>query len=75
MKLLITAIVIAPLALAAALPAAGLTLRMPQQSTPIRLAAISDTERTTNTEKARAEMLVWQQKQPDFGEPSKVKAR
>jgi hypothetical protein len=74
MKLLITAIVIAPLALAAALPAAGQTLRTPQQNTPIRLAAISDTERTTYTEKARAEMLVWQQKLHDFGERSKVKA-
>jgi hypothetical protein len=74
MKLLITAIVIAPLALAAALPAAGQTLSKPQQSTSIRLAAISDTERTTYTEKARAEMLVWQQKLHDFGERSKVKA-
>lgn len=74
MKRLITAIVIAPLALAAALPAASQTLRTPQQSTPIRLAAISDTERTTYTEKARAEMLVWQQKLHDFGERSKVKA-
>jgi hypothetical protein len=74
MKRLISAIVIAPLALAAALPAAGQTLRTPQQSTPIRLAAISDTERTTYTEKARAEMLVWQQKLHDFGERSKVKA-
>jgi hypothetical protein len=74
MKLLISAIVIAPLALAAALPAAGQTLSKPQQSTSIRLAAISDTERTTYTEKARAEMLVWQQKLHDFGERSKVKA-
>ena len=74
MKLLISAIVIAPLALAAALPAASQTLRTPRQSTPIRLAAISDTERTTYTEKARAEMLVWQQKLHDFGERSKVKA-
>jgi hypothetical protein len=74
MKLLVTAIVIAPLALAAVLPAAGQTLRTTQQSPPIRLAAISDTERTTYTEKARAEMLVWQQKLHDFGERSKVKA-
>ena len=74
MKFLISAIVIAPLALAAALPAAGQTLRTPQQSITIRLAAISDTERTTYTEKARAEMLVWQQKLHDFGERSKVKA-
>jgi hypothetical protein len=71
-KFLISAIVIVPLA--AALPAASQTLRTPQQSTPIRLAAISDTERTTYTEKARAEMLVWQQKLHDFGERSKVKA-
>jgi len=73
MKLLLTAIVIAPLALAAALPAASQTLRTPQQSTPIRLAAISDTERTTYTEKARAEMLVRQQKLHEFGERSKAK--
>jgi len=72
-KFLISAIVIAPLALAAALPAAGQTLRTPQQSITIRLAAISDTERTTYTEKARAEMLVWQQKLHDFGERTKVK--
>jgi hypothetical protein len=74
MKLFITAIVIGPLALATALPAAGQTLRTPRPSTLVQLAAISDPERETYTQKARAEMLVWQQKLHDFGERSKVKA-
>ncbi len=73
MKLLITAIIIGPLALAAVLPAAGQTLRMPQPSTSVRLAAISDLDRETYTQKARAEMLVWQQKLHEFGERTKAK--
>ncbi len=72
MKLLVTAIVIGPLALAAALPATGQTLRTPQPGVSVRLAAISDLDRETFTQQARAEMLVWQQKLHAFGERAKA---
>jgi hypothetical protein len=75
MRILFASIVIGPLMLFGALPAAaGQSI---SSSTPIQLAAGGDStaDRDTYTQKARDAMHEWQQKLHDFSEKAKAKGQ
>jgi len=75
MRVLFASIVIGPLMLFGALPAAaGQSI---SSSTPIQLAAGEDStaDRDTYTQKARDAMHEWQQKLHDFSEKAKAKGQ
>jgi hypothetical protein len=78
MRILTASIVIGPLVLLGALPAAaGQSTLALGSGTPIRLAAGGDStaNRDTYTQKARAEMQEWQRKLHDFGEKAAAKGK
>jgi hypothetical protein len=78
MRILTASIVIGPLVLLGALPAAaGQSTLALGSGTPIRLAAGGDStaDRDTYTQKARAEMQEWQRKLHDFGEKAAAKGK
>jgi hypothetical protein len=74
MKLSVAATIIGPLLFAGTLPVYGQTLRNPDQSGLVQLAAADPAERDTYMQKARAEMLVWKQKLQEVGEKTKANA-
>jgi hypothetical protein len=77
MRMLTTAIVIGPLVLIGALPAAGQSTLALGSSAPVQLAAGGDStaDRDTYTQRARDEMQEWQQKLHDFSEKAAVKGK
>ncbi|HUC65783.1 MAG TPA: hypothetical protein VMA53_10170 [Stellaceae bacterium] len=70
-------IIIGPLMLIGALPAAGQSMPPLGSGTPIRLAAddSSTSDRDSFTQKAQAEMQDWQQKLHDFGQQAEAKGQ
>jgi hypothetical protein len=78
MRMPIVSIVIGPLVLIGALPAAaGQSTFMLGSGAPVQLAAgaASTAERDTYTQKARAEMQEWQRKLHDFNERAEAKGK
>jgi hypothetical protein len=71
-----TSIIIGPLMLIGALPAAGQSLPPIGSGTPIRLVDDSSTaDRDSFTQKAQADMQDWQKKLHDFGEQAEAKGQ
>lgn len=77
MRMFITSIVIGPLMLTGALPAAGQSAVAPVSSAPLRLAAGSEpaAERDAYIQKARDQMQEWQRKLHDLGDTAAAKGK
>jgi hypothetical protein len=77
MRILTVSIVIAPLLLVGALPAAGQSTLARGMGAHVRMAAGGDAtaDRDTYLEKARDEMREWQRKLHDFGEEAEAKGK
>ena len=77
MRMLTASIVIGPLVLIGALPAAGQSTLALGSGTPVQLAAGADSaaDRDTYTQKAREEMQEWQRKLHDFSEKAAAKGK
>ena len=78
MRMLTVSIVVGPLMLIGALPAAaGQSALALGSGAPVRLVAAGDStaDRDTYTQKARAEMQEWQRKLHDFSEKAEAKGK
>ena len=77
MRMLAASIVIGPLLLIGALPAAGQATLALGSGAPVQLAAGADStaDRDTYTQKAREEMQEWQRKLHDFSEKAAAKGK
>lgn len=77
MRILTASIVIGPLMLIGALPAAGQSTLALGSSAPVLLAAGNDTpaDRDTYTQQALEEMQEWQRKLHDFSEKAEAKGK
>ena len=77
MRMLTVSIVIGPLLLIGALPAAGQATLALGSGAPVQLAAGADStaDRDTYTQKAREEMQEWQRKLHDFSEKAAAKGK
>jgi hypothetical protein len=77
MRMLTASIVIGPLVLIGALPAAGQSTLALGSGAPVQLAAGGDStaDRDTYTQKARDEMQEWQRKLHDFSEKAEAKGK
>jgi hypothetical protein len=77
MRMLTASIVIGPLVLIGALPAAGQSTLALGSDAPVQLAAGADStaDRDTYTQQARDEMQEWQRKLHDFSEKAEAKGK
>ena len=77
MRMLTVSIVIGPLMLIGALPAAGQSTLVLGSGAPVQLAAGADSaaDRDTYTQQARDEMREWQRKLHDFSEKAETKGK